>query len=570
MPIDDQTTQEELCRYLPIAWRSVIDQDVDGPSALPIKIDQENPALGRYSAARRVARTLFLGSAPRLGAANPGLDDKRIRLGSAQPGEAVATFGDALRRLADRANHVYQNGSRYWLALTPSVNRLADERAAQQHIDDVHVAILERLQEERKDAKRGDFAAVHVARPGATGDVPDERDVRLVILDPEQPHSRGTDSPAKQFARELLESKGTGARRYKNQVVFLAPDATRLKELEAAVRQYLAWHSICEEKDALVLDTQQVRLADTKRTQWLDTIKQRLPETYHWLLVPSLPDARASATALEWLELKLTGTDPLAVRASRKLRNDDLLLTQYAGTLLRMVMDDIPLWRGDHVTVRELADWFAQYLYLPRLRSTEVLLGAIRSGVDSLAWEQDGFAYADRHDQATGRYRGLKAGQLATVALTPESVVVRAAAARAQLDAEQAAAAGPGTDISTSGANGSSVVYPGIGSGEVRLVNGPSGGAATSPPRPAPPPPEQVLPTRFFGSVALDPRRMGRDAAMIAQELVAHLTGLPGVDAEVTLDIRVRVPAGAPEHVVRTVTENARTLKFTSAEFERE
>ena len=38
----------------------------------------------------------------------------------------------------------------------------------------------------------------------------------------------------------------------------------------------------------------------------------------------------------------------------------------------------------------------------------------------------------------------------------------------------------------------------------------------------------------------------------------------------VTLEIDADIPAGAPDHVVRTVTENSRTLKFNSHGFERE
>ena len=37
-----------------------------------------------------------------------------------------------------------------------------------------------------------------------------------------------------------------------------------------------------------------------------------------------------------------------------------------------------------------------------------------------------------------------------------------------------------------------------------------------------------------------------------------------------TLEIAAQVPTGAPDEVVRTVTENSRTLKFTSQGFERE
>ena len=37
---------------------------------------------------------------------------------------------------------------------------------------------------------------------------------------------------------------------------------------------------------------------------------------------------------------------------TEKLRNDELLVTALAGTRLRMELDRVPLWRGDHVAVK--------------------------------------------------------------------------------------------------------------------------------------------------------------------------------------------------------------------------
>ena len=51
--------------------------------------------------------------------------------------------------------------------------------------------------------------------------------------------------------------------------------------------------------------------------------------------------------------------------------------------------------------------------------------------------------------------------------------------------------------------------------------------------------------------------RVGRDAAEIADEVIAHLAGLLGAKVTVTLEIEADIPGGAPENVVRTVTENA-------------
>jgi hypothetical protein len=43
-----------------------------------------------------------------------------------------------------------------------------------------------------------------------------------------------------------------------------------------------------------------------------------------------------------------------------------------------------------------------------------------------------------------------------------------------------------------------------------------------------------------------------------------------GADVKVTLEIEANIPDGAPEQVVRTVTENSRTLKFEVSGFEEE
>jgi hypothetical protein len=84
----------------------------------------------------------------------------------------------------------------------------------------------------------------------------------------------------------------------------------------------------------------------------------------------------------------------------------------------------------------------------------------------------------------------------------------------------------------------------------------------------SPPPPARLK--RFHGSVNLDPARVGRDASRIADEVIAHLAGLVGSSVTVTLEIEAKIEAGTPEPVVRTVTENSRTLKFTTHGFEEE
>jgi hypothetical protein len=68
----------------------------------------------------------------------------------------------------------------------------------------------------------------------------------------------------------------------------------------------------------------------------------------------------------------------------------------------------------------------------------------------------------------------------------------------------------------------------------------------------------------------LMPPRVDRDAGRIAEELIAHLSDLPVTKVTVTLEVEAEIPTGAPDYVVRTVTENARTQKFRSQGFEKE
>lgn len=78
----------------------------------------------------------------------------------------------------------------------------------------------------------------------------------------------------------------------------------------------------------------------------------------------------------------------------------------------------------------------------------------------------------------------------------------------------------------------------------------------------------QSVARRFYGTVSVDPVRMSRDAGQIADEVVKHLVGLVDATVEVRIEIEATTEEGFPDDVVRTVTENAKTLKFDQQGFE--
>ncbi len=546
IPIDDLRVRDELTRYLSDQWKPIIEKDVDGPNALPLRIDGEAPNLGKYSATRRVARTIYLGSAPTAGAANRGIEDRRIKLGSVMPGESPAVFGDALRRLGSNATYLFQDGVRYWYSTQATVTKVADDLAEQykREPDRVVEAIEERLRADLRQA--GDFRRVHLS-PANGADVPDDFDARLVVLSPEHPFAKDPANKASAKAAEILAQRGSGPRLFQNSLVFIAVDLARLQDLDEAVRRQLAWKTILDEKVERNLDPLQVRQAEAQLRSVDASVTARLPEAYQWLLVPTQPKP---GDTIKWESYRLTGQESLAARASKKLRSEELLFPSMAGTRLRMELDKIPLWRGEHVSIRQIAEDFARYLYLPRLRDSQVLIAAIQDGLSLLSWKQETFAYADGFDEAAQRYRGLRAGkQSPSLVGELDGLLVQSAAAQSQIDAEEQ---------EESGANNKS------SAGDDHTNPIPNGGTGSIGAEEA----GKTAPTRYFGSVALDPARVGRDAGRIADEVIAHLTGLVGSEVTVTLEIEARVPSGAPDNVVRTVTENSRTLKFKVQGFE--
>jgi len=537
IPMEEPRVQVELTRYLAEHWAPVIEKDVDGPSSLPARLDGEHPNLGRYRACRRVARTIFLGSAPTQSAAHRGIEDRRVRLGCVVPGESPQIFGDALRRLVGEARYLYQDGSRYWYAPQPNLTTVAEERAEQlkREPEKVQREVERRVREDVRNP--GAFARVHPF-PQSPQDVPDDLEARLVILDLNHCHAKGEASEARKLAEQILNFRGNLPRRFRNTLVFLAADRDRAQDLDEAVRRFLAWESVLQDRELLNLTPQQVRQAEQQCQASDGTVKARLPETFIWLLVPA---QEKMATEPSWQEIRLQAgshaQEGLAARASNKLLQNETLLTKLAGNALRARLDEVPLWRNGHVAVQQLVEDFASRLYLPKLRDPQVLLAAVRDGVRAANWREEGFAFAQGFDEASDKYIGVRAGEDLPELTEPLGLVVKPERVKEEKD--------KGTG--NSGSEGGQT---------------PGGGEPPTPPR------HETL-RRFYAVFHLDPQRVGRDAGRIAEEVIAHLVGA-AEKVEVSLEIHAHSKKGFEERVIRTVKENCYTLGVAKPNFEPE
>ena len=529
LPMDYGLLVSEMKKYLEDGWDPVIKADVDGANSLPLRIDQNNSHFGRLSAARRAARAVYMGSAPRPDGRR-GVDLKSVVLGCAQPGESPGQFADALRRLSGEATHLYVDGAQYWYSLIPNVTRIAADRAGSNYDDrDADDEVRRRIANQRN---RGAFTAVQVFAEGP-GDVPDNDDgVRLVILEPGATHSPNDDnSPAVELAALILAQRDAGPRVNPNLVVFLAAAANRLAELRAATRLYLAWKSIVSDQ-SMNLTAHQQRQADSKLAETSNQVDSLIAETFTLAITPTKQPGQRD---IEWQTTRVTAVGELAKRTSDKLSSEEKLIGTYSGVRIRMDLDRRELWseRGD-IAVHKLWETYARFCYMPRLASRDVLYSAIANRATTLTWQQETFAYAEAHDSQ--RWVGVHTDK--AVPPAPSGLLIHPDNVPEPEEQPETVPGEPrgGTD-------------------------GPEG--PTTPPV-EPPEPESSNPTQFYAQFNLDPVRCIKQLGEIAD----HVSSKLGDNVELVLEVRATSDDGFDESTRRTVSENARSLGAESSEFE--
>lgn len=533
LPMDSGALVSEMKKYLEEGWDPVIKSDVDGENALPLRIDKEHKHFGRLSATRRVARTVYMGSAARPDGSR-GIDVKSVVLGCAQPGEPVAQFADALKRLSGQATHLYVDGAQYWYSLQPNVTRMAADRAASNYTDrDADDEVKQRIGNE---TDRGNFSAIQVFAEGP-GDVPDDDEgVRLVVLAPDATHSPNDDnSPAVALAAKILAQRDAGPRLNRNLLVFLAAAANRLSELRAATRTYLAWRSIVDDHLALDLTAHQKNQAESKVAETSQQVNSLIAETFTQVLTPSQEPGTA---VIKWLMTKASTTGDIGARVSKKLATEEKLIGTYGGVRVKMDVDRYDLWSDRHdISVGLLWGTYARYPHMPRLASFRTLAEAISDGTANLNWSQETFGYADAHDGTS--WVGVRTAQHVAPAVSgfvihPDHVPTPKPAGDGDGSGTEGGETGGGTATRRRGGT-----KPAPGAGE-------------------------AMATRFYAQFDLDPVRAIKQLG----EILEHVTGRLGPGVELSLEVRAENADGYDDVAQRIVSENANNLGATGTEFE--
>jgi uncharacterized protein len=468
-------------------------------------------------------------------------------------------YKDALRRLGDRLHYLNSGNNRFWFDTRPNLRREMEDRKRRfQDKEDVFPAIQDRI---RKSIATGLFGGVHVFT--SSGDVPDDWLLRLVVLAPDAAFSRSGTNMAFDRANEILKNRGDAPRQKQNRLIFMAADHDNVARLRDQVRSMLAWQSIVHDiRDGkLNLDMLQAKQAQKAFDDANDALRRMVRETYKWLLAP-VQEARPGKglSDIQWEHFGLNpGAANLSQDIERVLKENELLITEWAPIHLAAMMKAW-FWKDDAQAVKAQDVWqkTCQYLYLPRLKDDQVFQHTISAGLEST----DFFGIAQ--GSVDDRYQGFIFGRRSTVILDKDLLLIESGAAKAyaqKLSDEEAASRQPVVVVPSTTGGGAA---PG-GTGEPPVGQT---GPASIPDRPGTSTSIAIPKKRFYGSIDLDPTLAKKQFADIVDEVVEQFTAKFGVKVRISIELEAESASGFDDSVVRAVNENAKVLKFKSADFE--
>ena len=536
LPLDDPALGNEFTRLLSGNWRPVL-SEVDSDGSKADEIDGGSRRFANVGgAARRLARTIFLGSAPT--GAVKGIDIKHVHVGIMQPGHGVADYNDALRRMTDELYFLYSADGRYYFHVDENLNKVVSDRM--RDLDtrrDVDAHISGALLVDAR-GRRGDV----IVCPEHSGDVPDTDSVRLVILPPDKslPSRSQEMDDAETWTLEILRNRGDAGRVRRNTLLFLTAKKDDIRNLRDAARKYLAWYSMLNGDRRLALQGDRASTAQASLRNAESEMRNTLTDAYRWALAPGQDDPQKAEYRMHSIQVPRSDGD-LVEAAFRKCVEEEQLIAQISPTVLNTLLQQY-VWSNEayseHITLKSLWDMLTNNVYLPRLRFKAVLQQCISEGVEQRAF---GYAFTYRD----GQYQSVSYGRLHQVlgALGEDNDAVLIHPAKASELASEATPTDPGT-----------------GDG----VNAPAGSDVPSSITPWPPdigPQPRTGPARISarkrtsGDISLD------DISQLRDEIITNLQRDGG---EVTVEITItgRKPGGFSESTLRAVRENSVQLSL--------
>ena len=533
LTLSDSALSSEFTVLMDGQWEPVV-SEADSAGSRTDVLDRSSQSFIQVGgAARRVARTVFLGSST--AGATRGIDIRRIHLGVVQPGHGTATYDDALRRMVGDLYFLYSADDRYYFHAEENLNKVAADRAGEVTDREIEEHVISRLRDAA--GRRSDV----VICPGGSGDVYDGHSVRLVILPPGSalPTRSAEENTAEAAARDILLNRGDAPRVRRNTLIFLAARTDDLRAVRRSVRSYLAWDSIVNgDRRIDNLSGGRMRQARGSQSRAEAEIVAGIIRSYRWTLAPVQDDPQTPEYRFSTLETDAQATGEIVDSAFDKLLTEEALADIISPTALSTMLNQY-VWNNpqyeEHIDIDTLWEIMASSVYMHRLRDKSVLAACIMAGTETRA-----FGYAPVRSE--DRYLDLRYGET----VSPDNVselrglLVSPTMAQLQKDAEAAERDTTPTD-------------------DQRPSTGPSDTPPDDTPPDDSPTPAPRGPSRITAGKVIQGRFDLNDVGLIENEIIQNLRA-DGGEVTISITISATKPDGFSESITRSVRENSDQL----------
>lgn len=226
-----QPTRRRFLTHIGQEYEGIIGSDISGVEAKSQSLDQQNKAWKHL--AERNATAIFLHSFA-ADDAEKGTTLPYIKLAVLRSGTIPSMVTEVIQKQSKELWYLNQKSDNYYFSNVPNLNRMI--------LDKMDVVPESKVKDELETRLKSELGSKFRSYmwPHDSSDVPDSKDLKLVVLDPTRAYDEG-------FMKAWMEKRGPQFRTYKNTVFFAVPESSRFGQLENKVREYLSLKEISRE-----------------------------------------------------------------------------------------------------------------------------------------------------------------------------------------------------------------------------------------------------------------------------------------------------------------------------------
>ncbi|PLV56044.1 ATP-binding protein [Thermotoga sp. SG1] len=364
--LKNEDLRKELVKHLGSEWESVISQDITDSSSGAKTVDKELPAsYSSYKLGTAVSTAIFMMCFTGRGSIEVSI--KEIKKAVSVPGLPSSVIDTVINNLKEKLFFLSDEG--LFFTNQPNLNRILVTREENIEENEIYEKELEILKKHVTNGSHGFKVYLH---PKFPKDVPDNSDLKLVILASEKP------------SIDFLERCGESPRVYRNTLVFLCVDETQRGAFYGYLKKLIAAMSVQRSDLVRSLTEGQKRELGNKIKNYEEREYEELRKYYRKLFLPG----KDGFEEMDMSYPMYGGESFLDKEIYEYLKEQGKILEDISPKFIKAKY----LSENDYLETSRLYDAFLKTPGEIMLKSKDVLINGIKRGVEEGLF---GFGYLE-------------------------------------------------------------------------------------------------------------------------------------------------------------------------------